>query len=83
MGRTGELRFDPGALSAAQREGDACVVCHKKWPRPRVRVGCLPSGPGVFACDDCAPALPVPRGEPLMAAGRPVSTPAPAGAAAL
>ncbi|MFG1999421.1 hypothetical protein ACGFNU_09785 [Spirillospora sp. NPDC048911] len=68
MGRTGELRFDPGALSAAQRDGDACVVCHKKWPRPHVRVGSLPNGPGVFACADCAPALPGPR--------TPVPTPA-------
>ncbi|MCP2339662.1 hypothetical protein FHU30_005031 [Actinomadura rupiterrae] len=57
----GELRFDPSALSAAQREGDACVVCHKRWPRPRVRVGRLPDGREVVACDDCAPVLPVPR----------------------
>ena len=33
------LTFDPEGLSCAQREGDACVVCHKKWPRPRIRVG--------------------------------------------
>jgi len=38
--------------------GDACVVCHKRWPRPRVRVGRLPDGSGVFACDECALALP-------------------------
>ncbi|REE99153.1 hypothetical protein [Thermomonospora umbrina] len=61
MGRTGEYVLDPGALSAVQREGDACVVCHKRWPRPHVRVGCLPNGSGVFACADCAPALPEPR----------------------
>ncbi|GAA3950564.1 hypothetical protein GCM10023085_36480 [Actinomadura viridis] len=75
MGQTGEPRFDPGVLSAAQCQGDACVVCHKKWPRPRVRAGLLPDGQGVFACDDCAPALPNPRGpqrpaEPARA-GRP------------
>jgi hypothetical protein len=62
MGHKGEPRFDPGVLSAAQRQGDACVVCHKKWPRPRTRIGLLPDGQGVFACDDCAPALPIPRG---------------------
>ncbi|SEG62552.1 hypothetical protein SAMN04489712_107304 [Thermomonospora echinospora] len=78
MSRTGELMFDPGALSAVQRDGDACVVCHKRWPRPRVRAGCLPNGSGVFACDDCAPALPSPRpAEPEGGAGRPVSGPAP------
>ncbi|MBA9007059.1 hypothetical protein HNR21_005941 [Actinomadura cellulosilytica] len=78
MGRTDELVFDPGALSAAQRDGDACVACHKRWPRPRVRVGCLPSGSGVFACEDCAPALPRPRpAEPGSGAGRPVNGPAP------
>jgi len=75
MGHTGEPRFDPGVLTAAQRQGDACVVCHKKWPRPRVRLGLLPDGQGVFACDDCAPALPIPRGpqgpEPTTAARPP------------
>ncbi|GAA2457067.1 hypothetical protein GCM10010191_90830 [Actinomadura vinacea] len=84
MGQTGELRFDPDALSAAQRQGDACVVCHKKWPRPRVRVGRLPNGQGVFACDDCAPAPPAPRGpqrpaEPTARAGSPLTRRAPAG----
>jgi hypothetical protein len=72
MGHTGEPRFDPGALTAAQCQGDACVVCHKKWPRPRARVGLLPDGRRVLACDDCAPALPRPRGpqapEPTSAA---------------
>ncbi|MGI8336468.1 hypothetical protein ACRYCC_41560 [Actinomadura scrupuli] len=66
MSRANELTFDPGALSAAQRAGDACVVCHKKWPRPRVRIGRLPAGSGVFVCADCAPALPDPHAtEPL------------------
>ncbi|GAA4075044.1 hypothetical protein GCM10022214_35160 [Actinomadura miaoliensis] len=84
MGRMGEVTFDPGALTAAQRDGDACVVCHKKWPRPRVRVGRLPEGQGVFACDECAPAIrPVPRprrgdGEPDTNAGTPVREPEPA-----
>ncbi len=49
MGRTGEPVVDPVGLSAAQLLGDACVVCRKKWPRPRVRVGRLPDSSGVFA----------------------------------
>jgi hypothetical protein len=66
MSRANELTFDPGALSAAQRVGDACIVCHKKWPRPSVRIGRLPAGSGVFVCADCAPALPGPHAtEPL------------------
>ncbi|MQY02958.1 hypothetical protein ACRB68_09930 [Actinomadura sp. RB68] len=81
MSRTSELRFDPSALNAAQRHGDACVVCHKRWPRPRVRVGVVPDGTGVFACADCAPALPAPRraarpGEPHTAARGPDVEPA-------
>jgi len=32
----GMLLFDPAGLTVTQRDGDACVVCHKKWPRPRV-----------------------------------------------
>ncbi|WP_225878802.1 hypothetical protein [Spongiactinospora rosea] len=49
--------FDPDGLTYAQRCGDACVVCHKKWPRPRVRVGRLPDGVAVLACGECADAL--------------------------
>jgi hypothetical protein len=51
------VTFDPEGLTLAQRDGDACVVCHKKWPRPRVRAGRLPNDAIVFACDDCAEAL--------------------------
>ena len=51
------LTFDPVGLTSTQRDGDACVVCHKKWPRPRVRVGRLPNSAPVMACDDCAEAL--------------------------
>ncbi|MDF5753939.1 hypothetical protein [Spongiactinospora sp. TRM90649] len=54
--------FDPDGLTSAQRYGDACVVCHKKWPRPRVRVGRLPDDTAVLACDDCAEALTPPTG---------------------
>jgi hypothetical protein len=57
------LTFDPEDLTCAQRYGDACVVCHKKWPRPRILVGRLPDGATVLACHDCAEALaPFPAG---------------------
>jgi|SRR5437868_2878914 len=58
MRQTDELMVDPHALTDAQRMGDACIVCRKKWPRPRIRVGRLPDSSGVFACDDCAPTPP-------------------------
>ncbi|GAB1824488.1 hypothetical protein HerbRD11066_76520 [Herbidospora sp. RD11066] len=51
------LTFDPAGLTSVQRDGDACVVCHKKWPRPRVRVGRLPDDTTVHACDECTEAL--------------------------
>ncbi|GAA5054728.1 Fe-S-cluster-containing hydrogenase component 2 [Thermocatellispora tengchongensis] len=51
------LTFDPEGLTWAQRDGEACVVCHKKWPRPRIRVGRLPDSATVLACPDCAEAL--------------------------
>jgi hypothetical protein len=60
--------FDPEDLTGPQRDGDACVVCHKKWPRPRVRAGRLPEGSPVMACEECAkalqPAAPSPRRDP-------------------
>ncbi|GAB2494021.1 hypothetical protein [Nocardiopsis aegyptia] len=46
--------YDPGLLSQAQCEGDACVACHTKWPRPRRVLGVLPDGGPVFGCDECA-----------------------------
>ena len=52
--------FDPEGLTFEQCFGEACVVCHKRWPRPRVHVGRLPDESRVFACDDCAPALRIP-----------------------
>jgi hypothetical protein len=52
--------FDPKGLTIEQCWGEACVICHKKWPRPRVHVGRLPDDSRVFACDDCAPALRIP-----------------------
>nr|WP_246437874.1 hypothetical protein [Lipingzhangella halophila] len=46
--------FDPGSLSSAQCMGDACAICHMKWPRPRALIGELPDGSGVFGCRECA-----------------------------
>jgi hypothetical protein len=61
------LTFDLTGLTPVQRDGDACVVCHKKWPRPRVKVGRLPDNAPVHACDDCAEALlPAPEGKVLL-----------------
>ncbi|WP_131740431.1 hypothetical protein [Actinomadura roseirufa] len=87
MGQTGEPTIDPGVLDNAQRRGVACVVCRKRWPRPRVRVGRLPDSSGVFACAECAPAPPAPREprgprESATDAGPPVGEPAPARTAA-
>lgn len=63
--------FDPEELSPAQSFGDACVVCHKKWPRPRVRVGRLPDRSPVMACADCAEALfPAPLAKVVAFPGR-------------
>ncbi|RSN58258.1 hypothetical protein DMH08_22900 [Actinomadura sp. WAC 06369] len=88
MGQAGDPTFDPAPLSTAQRLGDACVVCGKRWPRPRVRVGRLPDSTGVFACDDCAPAPPVPRPrrgprEPRFTGAGPVGEPDPTPVTAL
>nr|WP_231330825.1 hypothetical protein [Actinomadura graeca] len=55
MAQTDEPTIDPAPLTHAQRLGDACVVCRKKWPRPRIRVGRLPDTSAVFACEDCVP----------------------------
>lgn len=46
--------YDPSLLSWAQCMGDACVVCHTKWPRPRRVLGHLPDGSHVFGCEECA-----------------------------
>ncbi|MBR8740727.1 hypothetical protein [Nocardiopsis sp. MG754419] len=63
--------YDPSLLSRAQCMGDACAVCHTKWPRPRRVLGELPDGAHVYGCDECAGIIglqPVTAGEPLMAA---------------
>lgn len=49
--------FDPAPLNGAQRRGDQCVTCSRKWPRPQVPVGRIPDGTGVRACTDCAPGI--------------------------
>ncbi|CAL9547521.1 hypothetical protein SUDANB121_04385 [Nocardiopsis dassonvillei] len=46
--------YDPDSLSAEQCAGDACAVCHTRWPRPRIALGVLPDGGPVFGCGDCA-----------------------------
>ena len=58
------VTFDPEGLTLTQRDGDACVVCHKKWPRPRVRAGRLPNHAIVYACGDCADTLAPPPPAP-------------------
>lgn len=63
------LIWDPEPLTAAQRCGDACVVCSKRYPRPTARVGVLghlgetvrpddiETRQAVYACAECAPAV--------------------------
>ncbi|MDL4815453.1 hypothetical protein QP089_14335 [Actinomadura sp. OS1-43] len=52
--RVDPVIVDPASLTAPQRLGRACVVCHKRFPLPRVQVGALPDGTTVLACEDCA-----------------------------
>ncbi|MUL42149.1 hypothetical protein FZ103_13330 [Streptomonospora sp. PA3] len=46
--------FDAGALTFAQVMGDACAVCHARWPRPRRRLGASSEGGPLFGCEECA-----------------------------
>lgn len=46
--------YDPLTLTTAQRAGDACAVCHTRWPRPRRILGVLPGGDSVHGCAECA-----------------------------
>lgn len=46
--------YDPLTLTTAQREGNACAVCHAQWPRPRRILGVLPDGGSVHGCSECA-----------------------------
>jgi hypothetical protein len=52
-----QLVWDPAALPAAARDGQACVACGKRWPRPRAAAGRLPDGARVYACEECAATL--------------------------
>ena len=45
--------LDAAGLTAAQRAGEACVSCHKKWPRPSVPAAHLADGRVLYRCDDC------------------------------
>ena len=63
------LTFDSTALTITQRHGNACVICHKKWPRPRIRAGQVPCGSEVYACDDCALVLSEPAPHAARVAG--------------
>lgn len=51
------MTWDPEPLTPAQRAGEACLSCHKKWPAPRILVGTLPDNRPVLACPECAQAL--------------------------
>ncbi|GAA4940814.1 hypothetical protein GCM10023224_23230 [Streptomonospora halophila] len=46
--------FDAGALTVSQLMGEACAVCHARWPRPRHRIGVSSDGGAVFGCRECA-----------------------------
>lgn len=50
-----ERTISPEGLSRAQRNGDACAVCDKRWPRPSRRIGKFPNGRSAMACPECAP----------------------------
>lgn len=52
-----EIVLDPAPMTGAQRAGDACVVCFKKWPRPQIPVGIIPNGDTVRACAECGPLM--------------------------
>jgi hypothetical protein len=45
--------LDVAGLTAAQCAGEACVSCHKKWPRPAVPAAHLADGRVLYRCDDC------------------------------
>ncbi|GAB3489298.1 hypothetical protein GCM10027440_36490 [Nocardiopsis coralliicola] len=46
--------YSPKLLSSAQCMGDACAICHARWPRPRHALGELAGGGLVFGCAECA-----------------------------
>jgi len=46
--------FGAGSLTFAQLMGDACAVCHSRWPRPRHRLGEPAEGGELLGCEECA-----------------------------
>ncbi|WP_147341530.1 hypothetical protein [Actinomadura logoneensis] len=50
--------FSAVGLSRAQRLGEACAGCDKRWPRPSVPLGELVDGTELYLCTDCAEGLP-------------------------
>jgi len=40
-------------LTRAQRQGRACVSCHKRFPRPTVAVGLTEAGELLYRCPEC------------------------------
>ncbi|PRX95527.1 hypothetical protein [Allonocardiopsis opalescens] len=66
---------DADDLTPAQLAGDACVVCHVRWPRPRHRIGSLPNGRPARGCGECAGAISdyLRRNDGIVAVGRPVA----------
>jgi hypothetical protein len=42
------------ALTEAQAMGEACAICHARWPRPRIALGILDDGGTAYGCDECA-----------------------------
>ncbi|MBB5999661.1 hypothetical protein [Streptomonospora salina] len=52
---TGDIHlFDAEALTIAQLVGEACAVCHARWPRPRHRIGASSEDDELFGCRECA-----------------------------
>lgn len=49
--------FDAAPLNGDQRNGEACVSCNRRWPRPPIPVGRVPAGDTVRACEECAPGI--------------------------
>ncbi|GAB3449447.1 hypothetical protein GCM10027570_23920 [Streptomonospora sediminis] len=45
---------ESGAFTFAQLMGNACAVCHARWPRPRHRIGESPDGEELLGCEECA-----------------------------
>jgi hypothetical protein len=40
-------------LTAAQRKGNSCASCRKKFPRPSVPAGITPAGEILMTCREC------------------------------